>query len=87
PLFLPDGLTLGLGDAPPRAVAWRTCDAAGCEALAPLENELLAALRRERAAEVTLTLVDGVRVRLPVSLMGFTAAWEALGATREVTPP
>jgi len=26
-------------------------------------------------------------VRLPVSLMGFTAAWEALGATREVTPP
>lgn len=87
PLFLPDGLTLVLGDTPLRAVAWRTCDAAGCEAAAPLDAELLAALRREPVAEVMLTLVDGVRVRMAVSLRGFTAAWEALAAEAPVTPP
>lgn len=84
PLHLPDGVALGLGDAPPRPIAWRTCDARGCEAEAPLEDALLAALRRERAAEVALTLEDGVRVRLVASLMGFTAARAAQEAA---TPP
>lgn len=87
PLFLPDGLTLGLGDAPPRPVAWRTGDAAGCEAVAPLDAALLAALRAGREADVTLTLVDGVRVRLAVTLIGFTAAWEALARTPPATRP
>ena len=92
PLHLPDGVTLVLGDEPLRAVPWRTCDAAGCVADAPLAEDLLAALRRERAVEVTLTLVDGVRVRLSASLLGFSAALDALGAppaapAEAVTPP
>ena len=80
PLFLPDGLVLTLGDAPPRVVPWRTCGPAGCVAEAALDPDLLAGLKREREAEAVLTLVDGVRVRLPVSLLGFTAAWRAMGA-------
>lgn len=87
PLFLPDGLLLGLGDAPLRAIPWRTCGPAGCEAEAPLDPALLAGLERERAAEVTLTLEDGLRVRLPLSLMGFSAAWEALGAPPPAPAP
>ena len=78
PLFLPDGLTLALGEAPLRAVEWRTCATAWCDAVAPLEADLLAGLKRERAAEVVLTLVDGVRIRLTISLLGFSAAWAAL---------
>jgi invasion protein IalB len=84
PLFLPDGLTVALGDAPPRDIAWRTCDAAGCAAETPLDPPLLDGLKRERSAEVSLTLVDGVRVRLPMSLAGFTAGWEALA---RASPP
>ena len=94
PLHLPDGVTLALGDAPLRSVPWRTCDPAGCLADAPLEEGLLQALRRERSAEVTLTLVEGVRVRLSASLLGFSAAFDALdppapppAAEPEVTPP
>jgi invasion protein IalB len=84
PLFLPDGLTVAVGDAPPRDVPWRTCDAAGCAAETPLDPALLDGLKRERSAEVSLTLVDGVRVRLPMSLAGFTAGWEALA---RASPP
>ena len=78
PLHLPDGVTLALGDDPLRLVPWRTCDPAGCVADAPLAEDLREALRRERSVEVTLTLVDGVRVRLSASLLGFSAALDAL---------
>ncbi|MBP7001945.1 invasion associated locus B family protein [Amaricoccus sp.] len=95
PLFLPDGISIALGDAAPRDVPWRTCDRASCQALAPFDADLLAALKRERVADVTLTLLDGVRVRLPASLLGFTAAWDAAARqppapaprAAEATPP
>ncbi len=91
PLHLPDGVTLALGDEPLRLVPWRTCDPAGCVADAPLADDLRRALRRERSVEVTLTLVDGVRVRLSASLLGFSAALDALDPPpappeAEVTP-
>jgi invasion protein IalB len=84
PLFLPDGVALALGDAPLRALAWRTCRADVCRAEAPMGPELLAGLRRERSLEATLTLEDGVRMRLPVSLIGFSAALRALEAVRPI---
>ena len=77
PLFLPDGVTLALGEDPLRAIPWRTCDPRGCRAETPLDADLLDSLRRERSAEVTLTLRDEVRIRLPVSLLGLTAALKA----------
>jgi invasion protein IalB len=80
PLHLPAGLTLSLGDAPPRSVPWRTCDARGCEATLAPDPNLLAALRRQRAGAATFTLVDGVEVRLPLSLLGATAALRAQAA-------
>ncbi len=81
PLHLPDGAALALGDAPLRWIEWRTCGPmAWCEATVALDAHLLADLRRERSTEVVLTLVDGVRIRLTASLLGFSAAWGALGA-------
>jgi invasion protein IalB len=77
PLFLPDGIVLALGARPERPAPWRTCRPAACEATLPLDPELADALRRERAGSVTLTLVDGVQVRLPFSLLGFSAALAA----------
>jgi invasion protein IalB len=80
PLYLPDGVEISFGDSESRPVVWRTCNAQGCEARVELEPDLLAALRRERAGSATLTLENGVRVRLAVSLMGFSAAFRALQA-------
>lgn len=81
PLFLPDGLALAVGDAAPVPVPWRTCTATGCEATLALDPALLAALRRAPGGSAAFTLVDGVTVRLPFSLRGFTAA-EAAAADR-----
>lgn len=77
PLFLPDGIVLALGSAPPLAAVWRTCDPSGCEATLALDPALVATLRRERAGSVTLTLVEGVKVRLAFSLHGVSAALDA----------
>ncbi len=77
PLFLPDGVHLVIGEDPERPVQWRTCGATGCEARLPLDPELLAAMQRERAGSVSFTLVDGQAVRLPFSLLGFSAALRA----------
>ena len=83
-LHLPDGLAAGIGAGTTREAPWRTCGPKdGCRAELPLDAELLAALRRERAGSVTLTLVEGVPVRLGFSLMGFSAAFAALA---EVSP-
>ncbi len=76
-LFLPDGVALAVGAGPDRAAPWRTCGAVGCEAVVPVDPVLLKALRKERAASVTFTLVDGTAVRLPFSLIGLSAAIRA----------
>lgn len=81
PLFLPDGVTLTLGTAPGWSVPWLTCGAGGeCRADFDLAPDLQAALRRERTAVAGLTLAEGLQVRLPVSLLGFSAAERALSA-------
>ncbi len=85
PLFLPDGLVLAIGAEPERLLPWRTCGAGLCEATVPLDSALLAALRRERGGSAILTLVDGVKVRLPFSLLGFSAA-VAAREKRAATP-
>ena len=79
PLFLPDGIVLALGTPPERRCRGGRAAPAGCEATLPLDPDLAAALRRERGGSVTLTLVDGVQVRLPFSLLGFSAALAARG--------
>jgi invasion protein IalB len=78
PLFLPEGLSVAAGTGAPDNYPWTTCNAEGCEAWLPVEDDLLAALRRERTATIAFTLVDGTRVRLAASLMGFTAGERAL---------
>lgn len=82
PLFLPEPVEVGVGDTA-LSLPWLTCGPEGCEAQAALDAVLLAALRREREALVAFTLLDGSRVRVPVSLMGFTAAKAALRARAE----
>lgn len=86
PLFLPDGVSLAIGEAAPWAVAWRTCRGDTCTADLDLTPELQAALRRERTATVALTLEEGLALRFPVSLLGYTAAERALTASGLTAP-
>jgi invasion protein IalB len=81
-LYLPDGLLLAVGAAPPFPLVWRTCGPAGCAARLAVTPELAAALRRERQGSATFTLADGVPVRLGFSLVGYTAALRARDAGR-----
>lgn len=80
PLYLPDGLQFAPRDTEPTAAPWMTCGATACEARLALDPDLLAALRKQPAANLELTLLDGSHARLPVSLLGFTAAYRALEA-------
>jgi invasion protein IalB len=83
-LHLPAELVATIGEGAEarvaRTIPWRTCPVASCIADTPVDGELLAALRRERAGTATFTLVEGVPVRLGFSLMGFSAARDALAA-------
>jgi invasion protein IalB len=77
PLYLPAPLLLVPDRADPVEVPWFTCDPRGCEARLTAGEALVDALRAGRSANVELTLVDGAKVRLPLSLRGFTAALAA----------
>ncbi len=79
PLYLPDGVALAVGTDPPLPLAWRTCGPDGCAARLTVTPQLAAALRRERGGTATFTPADGVPVRVPFSLMGYTAALRAAG--------
>jgi invasion protein IalB len=84
PLYLPDGVGLAIEGMTGRQLPWWTCGAEGCEARLPLDPELAEALRRQRTGSATLTLLDGVPVRIGFSLVGFQAAARARDA---VSPP
>lgn len=84
PLYLPAPLTLMPDRGDPLEAPWFTCDPAGCEARVTAGTDLADALRKGRFATVELTLVDGSRARLRLSLSGFTAA---LAAATRISPP
>lgn len=75
PVFIPDGMLLGVGDDPDRPIPWRVCGPSGCEARISADPDLLAALKRQREGRITITLADGITVRLGVSLLGLSGAW------------
>lgn len=83
PLYLPDGLGFAVGPRLARDLAWITCTAEGCESRVALDADLRTALKAERGGSVEFTLLDGSRVRLPFSLMGFSAALAAAEAGTE----
>lgn len=59
-----------------------TCMPDGCIAARTIDAPLLEALRAGTAIEARLVAMSSETVRLSLSLMGFTAAWERLGTLR-----
>ncbi len=81
---LSEGLSLRIDDAeaPQVRIGFLTCVPDGCIAAAPLPPELAAALRGGSTLEAEMMALNGETVRIGLSLMGFTAAWNRLGALR-----
>lgn len=77
PVFVAEGVMLAIGARALRTAPWRTCGPDGCEAWFLIDPDLLGSVRNERGAAVTLTLADGMPVRLTVSLRGSSAALRA----------
>ena len=74
---LPPGIGLRVDSGEPIRIPYERCVPSGCIAGFPLEDSLINQFRRGTRAEIRLH--DGVQaIGLPVSLMGFTAGFNAL---------
>lgn len=77
-VFLPSGVLVQVDDGDPAWAQYQRCSPGGCQAVLPLDEELIDAFRR--GEEATVELEDGRHTarRMPLSLMGFSAGLDAL---------
>ena len=77
-VFLPGALGLQVDGNEPRAVPFERCIPDGCVVRAPVAAGMLAQMRAGGTAYLILSPSPDERVRLPISLAGFTAAFDSL---------
>ncbi len=75
---LPDGLKLEVGNAALENLAFRTCDGGGCYAEGELKDNTIASLRKAESVNVVVKDLSGREVKVPVSLEGFSAAFDKI---------
>lgn len=77
-VHLPSGLRLQIDEGETMRLPFERCTSRGCHAAATLEPEVVAALKA--GLELKVTFGDGASepVTLPVSLQGFTRAYQAI---------
>lgn len=77
-LHLPAGLKVAVDGTPFATLPLQTCDGGGCYAGDAVGPELLAALKRGVTLSVTFQDAQQRDIAVPVSLNGFTAAYEKI---------
>jgi invasion protein IalB len=77
-LHLPAGLKLAIDDKPIETLPLQTCDGGGCYAGNVVSPELLAALKQGTTLSITFQDAAQRDIAVPVSLNGFTAAYEKI---------
>jgi len=77
-VFLPGALGLQVDQNEPKAVPFERCIPDGCVVRAPIAQAMLDQMRRGGTAHLILSPSPDERVRLPVSLNGFSAAFDSL---------
>ena len=77
-IFLPPGLAFGVDKNKPVNFPVQACIRAGCRAVLPLGDELIAQMKKGKQGQVRF--FDGQRreIGIPISLLGFTAGFNAL---------
>lgn len=79
-LYLPGGATYQIDQGPKNAVVIQTSDQNGAYAAVPLNDTLIAALKAGTAMNIGMESVTRSAVSIPLSLKGFTAAFDKLSA-------
>ena len=77
-LNLPAGLKLAVDEKPFETLPLQTCDGGGCYAGNVVSPELLAALKQGTTLSITFQDVGQRDIAVPVSLNGFTAAYDKI---------
>ena len=75
---LPGGLSLMIDESQPLRLRYERCDRNGCHAPLPLDADLVNRLKGGRWARVSFFDTTRREVSVPVSLLGFTAAFDSL---------
>lgn len=75
-LHLPAGVKLDIDSAPVDTLPLQTCDGAGCYAALVVSPALVESLKRGTTLNVTFQDSTQRNIPVPVSLNGFTAAYE-----------
>lgn len=76
--YLAPGIELRVDERAPVGILYETCDPSGCHAGFPLEGAILQAFRAGLTARFRVWTARDEPVDLDISLIGFTAAFEAL---------
>ncbi len=74
-LYLPAGTTLQVDKTPTKEIQIETCDVKGCYAGIGVDEDMLIALKRGNTMTVTFQNVARQPIAIPVTLVGFTAAF------------
>ncbi len=77
-IALPPGVSLQVDDAEPMRLPVEHCIPQGCRVLLPVDDNLLGAMKAGTLAKVTFNDATRQPIGVPVSLSGFTAAFNAL---------
>ena len=77
-VFLPGALGLQIDSNEPRAVPFERCIPDGCVVRAPIAASMIQQMRAGSMAHLIVSPSPEERVRLPISLNGFTAAFDSL---------
>lgn len=77
-VLLPPGIAISIDGSEPQRLPVRHCEPGGCLAPVELEEALLQRLRNGSQLQVMAYSIDEQQVSIPISLMGFTAAMNAL---------
>lgn len=77
-IYLPAGIQVAVDEEASRTAVVQQCTVTGCRAVLPLDAETVRQMKEGR--ESMVSFFDGGRrqISVPVSLMGFTAGFEAL---------
>ena len=76
---LPGGVSLSVDDGPPKRFRFERCETNGCLAPLMLNEELIRSLKAGRQARIAFFDSARRQISVPVSLLGFTAGFNALG--------
>lgn len=78
-IYIPPGVALKIDDGEQISLSVHTCSPKGCEAMINMEQSLLSALQKGKAANIAfLDAVTRRQITVGVSLMGFGDAYAAL---------